>query len=277
MRITDDLDRPVIKYNPILDNEVDIDAPYIDFSVATNSAEIDPPENGAYDTLYYKDTPILIVNQVSEIEIRFYTTPNPNEHYRIGQRHIKGKVLSIDKIDDDPESNNGFALSFDASTEYHGKISNVTIDKNYVDITKTRCVCILYFNEQGKVTSELVIPIDEWFSMNVYLNSAFVVNNPEPYPFKVDDIVDAVIYIKQELDEDQFEVIEKEITGRLTDISLIQRQYTETDEMGVDKDYTIYYYMLTIDMSKPYEMYEMTISSTVVKSMKIHQTQPEEP
>lgn len=277
MRITDDLDRPIVKYNPILDNEVDIDAPYIDFSVATNSAEIDPPENGAYDTLYYKDTPILIVNQVSEIEIRFYTTPNPNEHYRIGQRHIKGKVLSIDKIDEDPESNDGFALSFDASTEYYGKISNVTIDKNYVDITKTRCVCILYFNEQGKVTNELVIPIDEWFSMNVYLNSAFVVNNPEPYPFKVDDIVDAVIYIKQELDEDKFEVIEKEITGRLTDISLIQRQYTETDEMGVDKDYTIYYYMLTIDMSKPYEMYEMTISSTVVKSMKIHQTQPEEP
>ena len=89
MHITDDLDRPSSDYNPVIDNEIDIDAPYIDFNMAENKTQISAPVNGAYDTLYYEDTPILVVNQVSEIEIRFYTTTTPNENYRVGQRHIK--------------------------------------------------------------------------------------------------------------------------------------------------------------------------------------------
>ena len=73
MHITDDLDRPVSTYNPLLDNEVDIDAPYIDWDKVEDSQDIEIPDNGVYDTLYYIDTPILTVNQISEIEIRFYS------------------------------------------------------------------------------------------------------------------------------------------------------------------------------------------------------------
>lgn len=278
MHITDDLDRPIDNYNPVIDQDIDINAPYIDFSLATNTADITPPKNGAYDTLYYKDTPILIVNQVSEIEIRFYTTVNPNENYRVGQRHIKGKVLSIDKVKDNTEECAGFILSFDASQEYYGKVSNVTVDRSYVEITQARCFCILYFDDQGKITRELVIPIDEWFSANVYINSALLIADPEPYPFKVNDLVDAVVYIKKVIDDrGNFEVIEQEYTGRLAEIALVKRIYTVTDEMGVDKDITIYYYLVTIDMSKQYELYQVVVASTVIKSMTIHKLPPVEP
>lgn len=277
MHITDDLDKPIDKYNPIIDTEIDIDAPYIDFSLATNTAEIDPPKNNAYDTLYYKETPILIVDQISEIEIRFYTTITPNENYRVGQRHIKGRVLSIDKIRDNGDNCSGFILSFDSSKEYNGKISEVTIDRSYVDLTKARCVCILYFDSNGKITNELTIPIDDWFSTNVYLNSALLIDNPEPYPFKIDDLVDAVIYIKKDIDDNgKFEVVEQEYTGRIDSISLIKRNYIETDEMGVSKTITIYYYLITIDISEQYNLHQVTIASTVIKSMKIHKLPPDE-
>lgn len=278
MHITDDLDRPVDNYNPIIDNEVDFDAPYIDFDMATNSADIIPPKNGAFDTLYYKDKPILIVDQISEIEIRFYTTSNPNENFRVGQRHIKGRVLSIDKVDSNLEECAGFSLSFDSSLEYNGKISNVTVDRDYVRVTQAKCFCILYFDENGKITDTLIIPIDEWFSTNVYLNSSLLVSDPEPYPFKINDFVDAVVYVRNIIDDKgNFEIVEKEYTGRLAEISLVKRIYTETDEMGVDKEIVIYYYRVTIDMSKLYELYQVTVSSTVIKSMKIHKLPPEEP
>lgn len=278
MHITDDLDRPVDNYNPIIDNEVDFDAPYIDFDKAENTSSITPPKNGAYDTLYYKDTPILVVDQVSEIEIRFYTTTNKNENFRVGQRHIKGRVLSIDKVRDNDEECAGFSLSFDSSSEYHGKISRVTVDRTYVTVTKTRCFCILYFNEEGKITNELVIPIDEWFSPNVYLNSALLIAEPEPYPFKVDDFVDAVVYVKNIVDDKgNFEIVETEYTGRLAEIALIKRTYTVTDEMNTTKDITVYYYKVIIDMSKLYEMYQVIVASTVIKSMKIHKLPPVEP
>ena len=280
MHITDDYDRPKDTYNPILDNEIDFDAPYIDFTYALNKDEIAIPNNGMYDTLYYMDTAILVVNQVSEIEIRFYSTVTPNENFRIGQRHIKGKVRSISKLTDENEDSDGYTLSFDASVQWNGKISNVTINNSYVNITKTRCIAILYFDEQGKVTNELVIPITDWFSPKVYLNSALTVTNPEPYPFKLNDLVDAVVYIKENTEDsesNEFNVVKKEYTGRLDQISLIKREYTTIDENGVDKTNTIYYYMIVIDISQDYQYETVTIASTVIESMKIHKLPPEEP
>ena len=280
MHITDDLDRPIDNYNPILDNEIDIDAPYIDWDFIENKEDIDIPNNGVYDTLYYLDTPILIVDQVSEIEIRFYTTANPNESYRIGQRHIKGRVQDIQRVNSDEQSNAGFSLKFDASKEWNGKISSVIVDQEYVDVTKTRCIAILYFNEEGEITNQLIIPIDDWFSPKVYLNSAFTVASPEEYPFKVDDIVDTTVYIKEEYQEDnstKYRVIEREYTGRIDEISLVKREYTTADENNVEKRNTIYYYLITLDISKEYDYYKIIIASTVIKKMTIHKLPPEEP
>lgn len=279
MHITDDLDRPVSTYNPLLDNEVDIDAPYIDWDKVEDSQDIEIPDNGVYDTLYYIDTPILTVNQISEIEIRFYSTSNPNENYRTGQRHIKGRVQDIRRVNSDEQSNAGFIIQFDASKEWNGKISSVTIDQEYVNITKARCIVIIYFNDEGETIRELIIPIEDWFSPKVYLNTSVLVGEPGDYPFKVDDLVDATVYIKEEyLDGTvtKYRVREQDYTGRIDEIELVKREYSTVDENNIEKTNTIYYYLITLDISKEYDYEKVTIASTVIKKMSIHQLPPEE-
>ena len=280
MHITDDLDRPVSDYNPILDNEVDIDAPYIDWDFIEDTEDIDIPNNGVYDTLYYIDEPILTVNQVSEIEIRFYTTVNPNENYRVGQRHIKGRVQDIKKVNSEETTNSGYSLKFDASKEWNGKISTVKIDQEYVDVTKTKCIAIIYFNEEGETIRELIVPIEEWFSPKVYLNSSLSVEKPDQYPFKVDDIVDTTVYVKEDYQDGnttKYKVLEKQYTGRIQEISMVKREYTTTDENNIEKRNTIYYYLIKLDISKEYDYYMITIASTVIKEMTLHELPPEEP
>lgn len=280
MHITDDLDRPVSDYNPILDNEVDIDAPYIDWDFIEDTEDIDIPNNGVYDTLYYIDEPILTVNQVSEIEIRFYTTVNPNENYRVGQRHIKGRVQDIKKVNSEETTNSGYSLKFDASKEWNGKISTVKIDQEYVDVTKTKCIAIIYFNEEGETIRELIVPIEEWFSPKIYLNSSLSVEKPDQYPFKVDDIVDTTIYVKEDYQDGnatKYKVLEKQYTGRIQEISMVKREYTTTDENNIEKRNTIYYYLIKLDISKEYDYYMITIASTVIKEMTLHELPPEEP
>ena len=280
MHITDDLDRPVSDYNPILDNEVDIDAPYIDWDFVEDAEDIDIPNNGVYDTLYYIDEPILTVNQVSEIEIRFYTTVNPNENYRVGQRHIKGRVQDIKKVNSEETTNSGYSLKFDASKEWNGKISTVKIDQEYVDVTKTKCIAIIYFNEEGETIRELIVPIEEWFSPKVYLNSSLSVEKPDQYPFKVDDIVDTTVYVKEDYQDGnatKYKVVEKQYTGRIQEISMVKREYTTTDENNIEKRNTIYYYLIKLDISKEYDYYMITIASTVIKEMTLHELPPEEP
>lgn len=280
MHITDDLDRPVSDYNPILDNEVDIDAPYIDWDFVEDTEDIDIPNNGVYDTLYYIDEPILTVNQVSEIEIRFYTTVNPNENYRVGQRYIKGKVQDIKRVNSEETTNSGYSLKFDASKEWNGKISTVKIDQEYVDVTKTKCIAIIYFNEEGETIKELIIPIDDWFSPKVYLNSSLSVEKPDQYPFKVDDIVDTTVYVKEDYQDGnaiKHRVVEKQYTGRIQEISMVKREYTTTDENNIEKRNTIYYYLIKLDISKEYDYYMITIASTVIKEMTLHELPPEEP
>lgn len=280
MHITDDLDRPVSDYNPILDNEVNIDAPYIVWDFIEDTEDIDIPNNGVYDTLYYIDEPILTVNQVSEIEIRFYATVNPNENYRVGQRHIKGRVQDIKKVNSEETTNSGYSLKFDASKEWNGKISTVKIDQEYVDVTKTRCIAIIYFNEEGETIKELIIPIDDWFSPKVYLNSSLSVEKPDHYPFKVDDIVDTTVYVKEDYQDGnaiKHRVVEKQYTGRIQEISMVKREYTTTDENNIEKRNTIYYYLIKLDISKEYDYYMITIASTVIKEMTLHELPPEEP
>lgn len=276
MHITDKDDRPVDNYNPIIDTEIDLDAPYIDFEFAENKEDIEIPKNGVYDTLYYLSEPILTVNQISEIEVRFYTTENPNENYRVGQRHIKGKTMDIKKIEQLEGEYSGFKMTFDTSLKWNGYISTITLDESYVKITKTRCIAILFFNEEGKITRELIIPITDWFSPKVYLNTAITIPNPEPYPFKVNDLVDAVVYVKEQVDksEDKFRVVEREYTGRLAEIQLVKREYTTVDENNVEKLNTMYYYILTIDNSEDYDYNKIRVASTVVKSMRIHKLPP---
>ena len=274
MRVTDDSDKVIVRYDPLIDTEIDIDAPYIDYSYVVDMSSVEEPTVGVYDTLFYNDTKILVVNEISEVEIRFYSTENPNENYRTGQKHFKGRILGVYHVND--SANAGFSISVDTSEEWNGKEEVIKIDKTYAEITKARCIAILYFNEHGRVVNELVIPIKDWFSSKVYLNSGIVIDETADVVYKVGDIVDLEIYVKVSTDENgKITVKNESITGKITELKLTQRIVEMEDEDGVKWDRTVYYYIITIDMSKQYNKKLIKIASNVIRSMVLHPIIPE--
>lgn len=274
MRVTDDSDKVIVRYDPLIDTEIDIDAPYIDYSYVVDMSAVEEPTVGVYDTLFYNNTKILVVNEISEVEIRFYSTENPNENYRTGQKHFKGRILGLYQVDD--SANAGFSIRVDTSEEWNGKEEVIKIDKTYTNITKARCIAILYFNQTGRVINELVIPIKDWFSSKVYLNSGIVIDETADVVYKVGDIVDLEIYVKIDTDENgKIKVKNESITGKITELKLTQRIVEMEDEDGVKWDRTVYYYIITIDMSKQYNKKLIKIASNVIRSMVLHPIIPE--
>lgn len=274
MRVTDDSDKVIVRYDPLIDTEIDIDAPYIDYSYVVDMSSVEEPTVGVYDTLFYNDTKILVVNEISEVEIRFYSTENPNENYRTGQKHFKGRILGLYQVND--SANAGFSIRVDTSEEWNGKEEVIKIDKTYAAITKARCIAILYFNQTGRVVNELVIPIKDWFSSKVYLNSGIVIDETADVVYKVGDIVDLEIYVKIDTDENgKIKVKNESITGKITELKLTQRIVEMEDEDGVKWDRTVYYYIITIDMSKQYNKKLIKIASNVIRSMVLHPIIPE--
>lgn len=274
MRVTDDSDKVIVRYDPLIDTEIDVDAPYIDYSYVVDMSAVEEPTVGVYDTLFYNNTKILVVNEISEVEIRFYSTENPNENYRTGQKHFKGRILGLYQVDD--SANAGFSIRVDTSEEWNGKEEVIKIDKTYATITKARCIAILYFNQTGRVINELVIPIKDWFSSKVYLNSGIVIDETADVVYKVGDIVDLEIYVKIDTDENgKIKVKNESITGKITELKLTQRIVEMEDEDGVKWDRTVYYYIITIDMSKQYNKKLIKIASNVIRSMVLHPIIPE--
>lgn len=274
MRVTDDSDKVIVRYDPLIDTEIDIDAPYIDYSYVVDMSAVEEPTVGVYDTLFYNNTKILVVNEISEVEIRFYSTENPNENYRTGQKHFKGRILGLYQVDD--SANAGFSIRVDTSEEWNGKEEVIKIDKTYATITKARCIAILYFNQTGRVINELVIPIKDWFSSKVYLNSGIVIDETADVVYKVGDIVDLEIYVKIDTDENgKIKVKNESVTGKITELKLTQRIVEMEDEDGVKWDRTVYYYIITIDMSKQYNKKLIKIASNVIRSMVLHPIIPE--
>lgn len=274
MRVTDDSDKVIVRYDPLIDTEIDVDAPYIDYSYVVDMSAVEEPTVGVYDTLFYNNTKILVVNEISEVEIRFYSTENPNENYRTGQKHFKGRILGLYQVDD--SANAGFSIRVDTSEEWNGKEEVIKIDKTYTKITKARCIAILYFNQTGRVINELVIPIKDWFSSKVYLNSGIVIDETADVVYKVGDIVDLEIYVKINTDENgKIKVKNESVTGKITELKLTQRIVEMEDEDGVKWDRTVYYYIITIDMSKQYSKKLIKIASNVIRSMVLHPIIPE--
>lgn len=274
MRVTDDSDKVIVRYDPLIDTEIDVDAPYIDYSYVVDMSAVEEPTVGVYDTLFYNNTKILVVNEISEVEIRFYSTENPNENYRTGQKHFKGRILGLYQVDD--SANAGFSIRVDTSEEWNGKEEVIKIDKTYAKITKAKCITILYFNQTGRVINELVIPIKDWFSSKVYLNSGIVIDETADVVYKVGDIVDLEIYVKIDTDENgKIKVKNESVTGKITELKLTQRIVEMEDEDGVKWDRTVYYYIITIDMSKQYNKKLIKIASNVIRSMVLHPIIPE--
>ena len=275
MRVTDDSDKIKNNYNPLIDTDIDIDAPYIDFTYVEDKSSIEVSTPGVYDTLFYNDTKILIVGEVAEVEIRFYSTENPNENYRTGQKHFKGKILNLLKCVDS-ESDSGYIIKVDTSKEYYGKVETVSVNKKYTTTCKARCIAILYFNDKGRIVDELVIPVKDWFSAKVYLNSAITLSETEKYPYKVGDIVDIVYYIKAEqTDDGKIKVKNADLTGRICDLKLTYRVVNVKDEDGVEWEREVYYNIIYIDASTLYNKKIVSIASTVIRSMVLHPIIPE--
>lgn len=273
MKVTDYSDKIQLKYDPMIDTEIDIDAPYINFKFESEELISTLPKSGVYDTLFYKDNKILVVNEVAEVEIRFYSTENPNENYRTGQKHFKGRITDIKEYTS-TENNEfpGYAITVDLSTEFNAKTQIIGINKSYVEVTKAKCIAILFFNETGRVIDELVIPINDWFSSNVYLNSAYVIEEEPILPYKIGDLVDFEYYKKIELDSDgNYEIRLEKDTGRITDIKATAMDYYET----TGEKETIEYFLLYIDCSELYYKRILKIANTVVKSMVTHVIVPE--
>lgn len=274
MRVTDDSDKVIVNYDPLIDTDIDVDAPYIDYTYVVDMSTVEEPTVGVYDTLFYNDTKILVVNEVSEVEIRFYSTENPNENYRTGQKHFKGRILGLYQVND--SANAGFSIRVDTSQEWYGKEETIKVDKVYAEVTKARCIAILYFNEHGRVINELVIPIKDWFSSKVYLNSGIVIDETTDVVYKVGDIVDLEIYVKVSTDDNGKITVENEsITGRITELKLTYRTVPMKDEDGVEWQRTVYYYIITIDMSKQFNKKTIKIASNVIRSMVLHPIIPE--
>lgn len=276
MKVTDYTDKVQLEYDPLVDIEVDIDAPYIQFDFEEDVAPATLPKSGVYDTLFYNDERIMIVNEVAEVEIRFYSTENPNENYRTGQKHFKGRILDIKQIEEIGVEFAGYKISVDMSKQFNAKTQVIRIDRTYVDVTKTRCIAILYFNETGRIIRELVIPIDDWFSSKVYINTAYVLEEDEKLAYKVGDIVDVEYYKKVYEDEyaSKYTIQLVSDTGRISDIKLTKKKIMYTQNNGTYTEY-VYYYLLTFDCSNEYNKRVIVIAHNVVKSMKIHVIIPE--
>lgn len=276
MKVTDYTDKVQLDYDPLIDTDVDIDAPYIQFDFEEEIESATLPESGVYDTLFYNDEKIMIVNEVSEVEIRFYSTENPNENYRTGQKHFKGRILDIKQVTESGNDFGGYSISVDMSKQFNAKTQKITIDKTYTDITKTRCIAILYFNETGRVIRELVIPIDDWFSSKVYINTAYVIEEDEKLAYKVGDIVDIEYYKKVYEDEEnnKYSIKLASDTGRISDMKLTKKKIIYTQNNNTYTEY-VYYYLITFDCSDEFNKRIIIIAHNVITSMKVHVIIPE--
>lgn len=276
MKVTDYSDKIQLEYDPLFDDEIDVDAPYIDFRFESDEVESTLPPSGVYDTLFYNDQKVLIVNEICEVEIRFYSTENPNEQYRTGEKHFKGRITDIKEVLVTKESEEqfpGYKITVDLSTEYNGKVQTLVINRKYVELTKARCIAILFFNEYGRVLSELVIPIKDWFSSKVYLNTAYVIEEEPSVPYQVGDLVEFEYYRKERISPESKEYsfnIYSDI-GRISDIKLTSKSYKDENDI----EQTVKYFLVYIDCSSLYNKRILKIASNVIKSMTPHVIIPE--
>lgn len=142
--------------------------------------------------LFHRNTKLVREGEISEIEIKFYSSETPNEKYRIGQKHVKGKLVSIVKYAD----NNGYTLTYDISKLYHGEKNIFTISRTYIEACKARCIQfdINSILEDGTVESRsYTVSVDEWLSTNTYLGTAVISDDTEKFAYDKESIVEVEI------------------------------------------------------------------------------------
>ena len=197
--------------------------------------------------LYNRKTKLLREGEIGTFETRFYSSETPNEKYRIGQKHVKGKIIVIDDLHD------GFGFKVDISTEYNGKYNEFKISDRYIQLCNIKCIVFIIdsitidgLTEQ----KEIVITTEEWLSTNTYLTTGIVDSSTEKYSYNIGDIVEVTYKVDTE----------EPITciGKILNIS----EYTDLS------DYTIY--KVTLDASTEYNYNIFTIQDNHIIDIKLY-------
>lgn len=137
--------------------------------------------------LYNRDTKLLREGEIGTFEIRFYSSETPNEKYRIGQKYVKGRIVTM------TDTGSGFGFNVDISTEYNGLYNEFEITDKYITLCNVKCIVFVIdsITLDGLTEHrEIVISTDEWLSTNTYLTTGIVSSTTEQYSYNIDDIVE---------------------------------------------------------------------------------------
>lgn len=202
------------------------------------------------NTLFYRDKKILRVDEICELDIKFYSSDTPNEKYRIGGKYLTGKVLSIEKV------MIGYIFNIDVSKEFYGKQNYFCIDQDYIDKCKAKIIQIKVINniDDNQIIREIIIPTNEWISTNVYLNNAIIDVSNEKYAYLENDLVIVSLSVP-------------DINSSYNNIEGISRIDNIVNTNKIDDDGKAIF-SITFDFSTLYSYNVVNCLSTNIKSIK---------
>ena len=197
--------------------------------------------------LYNRKTKLLREGEVGTFETRFYSSDTPNEKYRIGQKHVQGKVVSIS------DAHNGFSFKIDISTDYNGQYNEFSITEKYISVCRIKCIVFIIDSTtlDGQVEHrEISITADDWVSTNTYLTTGFVDESTEKYSYNIGDIVE----VTYDSDTEKNVVIIAKI--------LKIAKYTNSSNDTL--------YKILFDGSSKYNFYQFILEDSVIKGIKLY-------
>lgn len=197
--------------------------------------------------LYNRKTKLLREGEIGTFETRFYSSDTPNEKYRIGQKHVQGKVVSIS------DAHDGFSFKIDISTDYNGKYNEFSITERYIDICKIKCIVFIIDSTtlDGQTEHrEISITTDEWLSTNTYLTTGFVDEATEKYSYNINDIVEVT-----------YDTNEEKNKVTIAKILKISKYTDSTDTVS---------YKISFDGSTKYNFDQFILDDSVIKGIKLY-------
>lgn len=197
--------------------------------------------------LYNRKTKLLREGEIGTFETRFYSSETPNEKYRIGQKHVKGKIVSID------DRHDGFGFNVDISTDYNGRYNDFAITEKYIELCHIKCIVFIIdsITLDGQTEHrEIIITKDEWLSTNTYLTTGIVEETTETYSYNIGDLVEITYNTNTEKN--------KVIIAKILKIA----RYTDSSE-NVS-------YKVTIDGSSQYNFNQFTLSDKEIIGIKLY-------
>lgn len=197
--------------------------------------------------LYNRKTKLLREGEIGTFETRFYSSDTPNEKYRIGQKHVKGKIVSITNRHD------GFSFNVDISKDYNGKYNEFAITEKYIELCHIKCIVFIIDSTtlDGQTEHrEISITKDEWLSTNTYITTGLVDETTESSSYNIGDIVEVTYNTTEEKN--------KVIIAKILNI------YKYTDSSDNDL------YRISFDGSTEYNFNQFTLMDSNIVGIKLY-------